>query len=184
MPGQSRKPKYGIGKATAQIELELPSGNTCLVIRPGVQGLIKYGILDSLDSLTGLVQTELIDPHDPKKMQAAVARMAERPEDLTTAMDLVDKVIAYVVQQPSVLRPIQMTVDGKPSLDADGNEVPLRDSERDPEALYVDDVDLEDKMFIFQFVVGGTRDIETFRAESANMLGGVPTIQNVSLPAE
>lgn len=167
MPGQSRKAKkYTLGKATEAIDLDLPSGNTCLVIRPGVQGLIKHGILDSLDSLTGLVQTDLIDAKDPKKTAQAVVALASRPEDLLAALSLMDKVIAYVVQEPKVELP------------------PEDDSERDPEVVYADEVDNDDKMFIFQFVVGGTRDIESFRAQRSAMLGGISTLQDVPLPAE
>lgn len=171
MPGQSRrsggnKTKYGLGKASQRIELELPSGETCLVVRPGVQGLIGAGILDSLDTLTGLVQSELIDSKDPRNAQKAVKALAENPQDLLKAMDLVDKVVCYVVKAPEVLMP------------------PADASERDAEALYADEVDLDDKMFIFQFVVGGTRDIEQFRKESQELLGGVPAFQDVSLPTE
>lgn len=181
MPGQR---KYSLGKATEAMDLDLPSGNTCLVIRPGVQGLIKHGILDSLDSLTGLVQAELIDAKDPMKVRKAVSAFAARPDDILAAMDMMDKVIEYVVREPSVLRPIQRDpASGKPIL-VDGKEVSLPDSERDSEQLYTDEVDTDDKLFIFQFVVGGTRDIESFRAQSAAMLGGVPTVKNVPLPTE
>lgn len=170
MPGQTRrsggKPKYGLGKSAQQIELVLPSSETCLVIRPGVQGLIKAGILDNLDTLTGLVQTELIDSKDPRIKQQAVNALASRPGDLLKAMSLVDRVVCHVVKAPEVEMP------------------PESDSERDPETLYADDVDLDDKMFIFQFVVGGTRDIEQFRKQSEELLGGIPTVQNVSLPTE
>lgn len=182
MPGQSRKKKYGLGKSNQRIELGLPSGETCLVIRPGVQGLIRMGILDSLDSLTSLVQTELIEAQDPRKAQKAVAALAERPEDLAKAMDLMDKVTECVVVEPSVVRPIQRDDAGKPIL-LDGKEIPLLDSERDDEVFYTDDVDIDDKMFIFQYVVGGTNDLQQFRNESAELLGGVPTLQDVSLPS-
>lgn len=184
MPGQTRNKKYKLGKAVETMDLYLPSGNTCLVVRPGVQGLIKHGILDSLDSLTGLVQTELIDAKDPKSTMKAVSALAERPADLLAAMDLMDKVIEYVVKEPHVIRPIRRDAAGKPVLDDAGKEIPLADEERDPEELYTDEVDMDDRLFIFQFVVGGTRDIESFRAQRQAMLGGVPTGQDVPLSAE
>lgn len=186
MPGQSRSrgaKKYSLGKAVETMDLDLPSGNTCLVVRPGIQGLIKHGILDSLDTLTGLVQSELIDAKDPKKVQQAAMAFAQRPDDLLAAMDLMDKVIEYVVKEPGVVRPIRRDDNGEPIL-LDGKEIPLTDSERDDETLYTDEVDMDDRLFIFQFVVGGTRDLETFRAQRAAMLGGVPNVQDVSLPTE
>lgn len=167
MPGQTRstKKQYGLGRTDAT-ELLLPSGNTCLVKRPGVQGLIKAGLLDSLDSLTSIVQVEHIDANDPKKMAAAVSKMAADPARINEALDVVDKAVCFAVVAPKVFMP---PPDGETRME---------------DAVYADDVDEEDKMFIFQFLVGGTRDVESFRKESQAMLGGVPTIQDVPLPAE
>jgi hypothetical protein len=36
---------------------------------------------------------------------------------------------------------------------------------RDPNILYVDQVDFDDKLFIMQFAMGGTRDLEQFRQQ-------------------
>jgi len=70
MPSSSKKRKdgksYSMG-ATKPVELELPSlsddgeHNVCLVRRPGPQGLVKMGILDSLDSLTSIVSSKIGD---------------------------------------------------------------------------------------------------------------------------
>jgi hypothetical protein len=163
MPGQ---PKYGLGRASSTTDLLLPSGNTCLVTRPGVQGLIKMGVLDSLDSLTSIVQKDHLDTNDPKKMQAAVSEFAKRPADLLEGMRIIDKTVCAVIVNPHVEMP------------------PESDQDRDGQVIYADDVDEDDKMFIFQFVVGGTRDIESFRAQRAELLGGLPTSQDVPLPAE
>lgn len=183
MPGQSRKQKqYGFGRADTT-ELLLPSGNTCLVKRPGVQGLIKAGLLDSLDSLTAIVQVDHIDANDPRKMAEAVNKMTADPSRITEALDVVDKALCFAVVAPKVFRPIRTDEADKPIL-LDGKEIPLEDEERDAERIYTDEVDEEDKMFVFQFLVGGTRDVETFRAESKAMLGGVPAGQDVPVPTE
>ena len=39
--------------------------------------------------------------------------------------------------------------------------------------VYADQVEMEDKLFLFQFVVGGTRDLERFRKESDDALGSL-----------
>ena len=44
--------------------------------------------------------------------------------------------------------------------------VPEDEDERDDDLLYVDEVDDEDKMFIFQWATGGTSDVETFREQA------------------
>lgn len=184
MPGQSKNnsKKYGLGRSNAE-ELLLPSGNTCLVKRPGVQGLIKAGLLDDLDSLTAIVQVDHIDANDPKKMMEAVNKMAADPSRITDALEVVDKALCFAVVAPKVFRPIRTDEDGKPVL-LDGKEIPLEDDERIEGTIYSDEVDEEDKMFIFNFLVGGTRDVESFRAESKAMLGGVPAGQDVPMPPQ
>lgn len=162
-PKAVAKSGYGLGLANKPMELELPSGNTCLAIRPGPQGLIKMGLLDSLDQLTGLVQREHIDSKDPKKqLQAAVNTMAANPKDLVEGLEMVDKAIAHIVKEPKVWLD-EYEEDGVTPLP------------RDPERIYTDEVDLEDKMFIFQWAVGGTADLAAFRKESAELMGNIPT---------
>jgi hypothetical protein len=54
-----------------------------------------------------------------------------------------------------------------PTLTVDADGV-LGEAARDPSLLYVDEVDLEDKMFILQYALGGTRSLERFRREFAD----------------
>lgn len=149
------KPTYGLGLTTKRFELKLPSGNTCLAIRPGAQGLIKAGLLDSMDQLTAFVQTEHIDSKDPKKLAEAVKALSVNKEQLEQGLAMVDKAVAFVVQEPKVWIP------------------PADDEPRDPDKIYADDVDLEDKMFIFNWCLGGTADLKSFRTESAELLGSL-----------
>ncbi len=173
-------PTYGLGLATKAMELDLPSGNQCLAIRPGAQGLIKAGLLDSLDQLTSIVQSELIDPHDPKKaVQSGVNKLALDPERLLEGLEMIDKTISFVLREPRVYVDVQETDDkGKPVFrEIEVNGKTLRKPVYEPrkkDVLYADDVDLEDKMFIFQWCVGGTSDLATFRAQSAELMGNIP----------
>lgn len=187
MPGQSRKSKsksYGVGVAGKPLDLLLPSGNICLVRRPGVRGLIKAGLLDSLDSLTSLVQADLIDSKDPKKQAQAAQQLMADPDRLEEGLAMIDKAVCFSVVEPKLLRPIQVDLRGNPVLDAEGKEIPLEADDRDPNALYVDDVDEEDKTFIFNFIVGGTRDIEQFRQATQGRMGGLSAGEDVPLSTE
>jgi hypothetical protein len=180
-------------KQTNLVDLEVPSGQMCQVRVPGVVGLVKAGILDSLDSLTGLIQTEHIDrvkngrptsteitPEDLKALSADKDRLLQ-------ALDLMDRVLEYAVVQPIVLRPVARDDEGKPILMWKGKlnddtgeqimeELMLPDADRDPEMVYSDMVDPTDKIFIFQYVVGGVRDLETFRKEFQETLGSVESL--------
>lgn len=50
---------------------------------------------------------------------------------------------------------------------------PEKEEDRSDDKLYADEVDDEDKMFIFQWVSGGTADVEQFRAEQARHVASV-----------
>lgn len=181
------KTGYGLGLANKPMELELPSGNMCLAIRPGAQGLIKAGLLDSLDQLTSMVQVEHIDSKDPKKaLQEGVAAMSADPKKILEGLEIIDKAVAFVVREPRVfLDEPELDDDGNPVMralvGADGRaagEKPVM-KPRDPARLYADEVDLDDKMFIFQWAVGGTSDLVQFRKESAELMGSISASKDV-----
>ena len=197
MPATKKtKKRYGVGGGKDRtIEVALPSidatsgeHNVCLVRRPGVQGLIAAGVLDSFDSLTALVQMELIDPRETrpgkrsaaavqKANQEAVASLAGNAEKIQAGLDLVDKVVEWMLVEPKVLRPVQRDELGRP-IRVDDREVPLPDADRDDDITYTDEVDLEDRLFLLNFAVGGSSDLERFRAESAGLMGGLAAIED------
>jgi len=53
------------------------------------------------------------------------------------------------------------------------NPVPADEEERSDDLLYVDELPEDDKMFIYSWVSGGTRDLEQFRRESASGMDAV-----------
>lgn len=180
-------------KQTNLVDLDVPSGQLCQVRVPGVVGLVKAGVLDSLDSLTGLIQTEHIDrvkngkPTDTKITAEDMQALAADKDRLLVALDLMDKVVEYAVVQPPVLRPVQRDEAGSPILmwkgkidDKTGEqimeELALADADRDEAVVYTDMVDATDKVFIFQFVVGGVRDLETFRKEFQETMGSLESL--------
>jgi hypothetical protein len=183
MPTRAKSNKYAATSWATEvtIDLECPSGQLAQVRRPGVPGLIKAGVLDSLDVLTGIVQTDHIERvksgKDASISAEDVAKLAQDKAKLLEALDLADKVVEYVVLQPSVLRPVVRDENGEPVLDpVTRKEIPLPDKDRVPGQVYMDSVELMDKMFIFQFVVGGVRDLETFRAEFGETVGSLAAL--------
>jgi hypothetical protein len=97
-----------------------------------------------------------------------------------------DRVTEYVVVQPQVLRPVQRDEEGNPikmwkgRIEDDGErimeELPLPDAERVPGTVYTDMVEPMDKVYLFQFVVGGVRDLEQFRAEFGETMGALEAL--------
>lgn len=189
-PSRAKKPqdrKYGQKSwANQLVDLDLPSGELAQVRRPGMQGLIKAGILNSVDGLTGIVQGEVI-PKAEGKPSIDAKEIMKDPAKLESMMESVDKIVMYVVVKPEVLP----TVVTQEMVNDETNEWTSKDlgaeieyKDRLPGAVYVDYIDIDDKMFIMNFAVGGTRDFESFRKESQAAVGGLPDGEAAASPTK
>lgn len=144
-------------KQAQGVPVEVPSGNTALVRNVGMQVFLKQGIVPN--SLMAIVKQAI----SGKKIELNVEEITE--QQLSDMVDLFDAVTLYVVVEPKVY------------------PAPAQDEERESGKLYVDEVDFEDKQFIFQWAVGGTRDLEKFREEQGAVMEsvrGVSTVENTS----
>lgn len=183
------KPRaYGSGWKSPLTDLDLPSGEVCQVKRVGVQGLMEAGLLDSVDSLTAIVQGDTI-PKAQGKPQVNVKEILDDPSRLDTMMEMADRVVIFAVTQP-VLHPIKVpAIDeetGEPKVDGAGEPVMriLGLEERDGDKVYIDYVDDMDKMYIMNFVMGGPKDLQRFREETEAALGGLSAGEAASDKAE
>jgi hypothetical protein len=164
MPAKAKK--YTLGTSEQLFDLTCPSGQTCQVRRPGPQGLIEAGILDSLDTLTGIIKTEHLDRVDGKITTDDVKAFVGKPNAIRDGLELMSKVVLYVVVQPE-LHPTPEP--GKPRVAG---------------LAYVDQVDLEDQAYILQYAMGGTKSLETFRTERAELLGDLQGGAGVPVSAQ
>lgn len=146
-------------------DLEVPSGQTCLVRRPGVEGLMKAGVLQDLDSLSAIVDQKHIRRVQGKP-EVDTAALLKDGKSLENVIHVAERITCYVVVKPEV----HMTPDDS--------------TRREPGKIYADMIDLEDKMFILNYAVGGTRDLERFRAERAEALGSVEPDEDVPQASE
>lgn len=148
-------------------ELELPSGNTALVRNPGIQHFMKIGIIPN--SLRGIVSQAI----QSGKTDLHTEDLLKDESDLDQLLEMFDKVLIHTVIEPKV-KPVPT--------DEEGQIVPLED--RDQDFIYPDEVDFNDKAFIFQFAVGGTRDLESFRQQQVASMAAVRPGADVELPTE
>lgn len=162
---KAEESKYGAGWRSNKIgiaeDVVMPSGDIALVRRPGIEGLIKEGILNEVDGLTSIVSSEFLTEDTAGTKQVDGEKLMRSPEDLMKVLMVADKVIIATVVLPRVTPVPADNEDGTPA-------------ERDPEALYPDQIGLEDKMFIFNYVVGGSRDVASFREGSQAAVGVLP----------
>lgn len=133
--------------------LTVPSGNTALVRAPGMQAFLKEGVIPN--GLKSIIQDAMVTGLAPgADVQQS---MLDDPEKLQQIMDLVDAVTVACCLDPVVV-PVPH--------DLNGEVLGFNHPDRDENTLYVDEVDFNDKLFIFNFAVGGTADLEKFRSES------------------
>lgn len=160
--------QYGLGRREVLMDLELPSGSICLARRPGVQGFIAAGVLDSFDSLTGLVQTEHVAKKSARpqrvsqaQIAAAAASFSADADKMKTGFQLIDRLVCHTVAQPETWIDYQM----KDETDDAWAERQADHEENHPDAMGISEVVIEDKFFIMQWAVGGSADLEKFRKE-------------------
>lgn len=148
-------------------DLTVPSGQLCLVRRPGMQGLIKAGVLRNVDSLSQIVNEKHLKRVDGKATdEINMTSLMSDEEGMDEVLHVMDKVVCHVVVKPE----IHMT--------------PGDVTRRQAGVVYADMVDLVDKMAIFNYAVGGTRDMESFREGLGDVVGGLAAGEGVHVQAE
>jgi hypothetical protein len=146
------------GAVSAYEDLTVPSGQMCLVRRPGLEGLIKAGIVSNFDALTKIIgdQAERLKTgKEPKSDEEVMNDVMASPERLAEMMRVIDKIVIYVVVKPEI------------------QSAPNDPTRRDPRVIYADVIDLDDKLFLMNFALGGVRDLSTFRQQYDTALGNV-----------
>lgn len=152
-------------KKSAEIPvLELPSGNAMRVKKIGAQALMATGIIPN--SLMGYVQKAIAKGKAEEVTEEDMAELLKDEKKVQEIGRLMDKVTILCAQEPEV------------------HEAPAPGVERDDSLLYVDEIDGEDKMFIFSVVCGGTTSVEQFRAEHERNVASVHGRENVGRPPQ
>lgn len=169
-------------KASQGEDVELPSGNVCYMKRPGLPELLARGLMP--DSLTGAAQRAIDAGKTGKKKKTQdealrdfEAEALSDPRKRVELFDTFDRIAAFCVLKPE----LRFYKYEDPEDGPVGEIIPAED--RDEDVLYTDDVDFEDKVFIFYFVAGGTRDLEQFRREWTQSVDDVSTGKDVEVPA-
>lgn len=153
LPSQPTSAKTWKQKTTEGTLITVPSGNTALVQSPGIEIFTNQGIIPN--ALLPLVQGFMVSASKPEDISPEkLAELVGDPKKIQEMIQLADAIVVYCCLDPVVV---------PTPTDADGNLIPLRDSRRNSDILYVDEVDVNDKIFIMNFAVGGSANIEKFR---------------------
>jgi len=188
--GKSDK-KYGLGKRGGEgFETALPSGETCFQRAISIEDMLEMGIMDKIDSLSGIVQTEHIERVTGKGKQtpaqqaaSTMAALDPTTEDGRTALfallkdksrwenllEFVNKVVVRSVIEP----PVYDGQEGAAGQPAHG----LSNS------VDVHDVDLQDKLVIMNAAMSklqaGVVAAEPFREGRQDDVAHIPDGEGV-----
>lgn len=141
---------------------ELPSGFTVKLRNPG--GLMAFMDAKNIpNSLLAIIQRSLGQGKAPEADELMQKDGEIDPEMLEGMKQMLDVVSLRCIVQPKFAP--SLTEEDLKNHNAQYPDDQVEDLEdlRDEEVLYIDDLPFDDKMFIFQWVSGGTRDLEEFR---------------------
>lgn len=161
--------------------LDLPSGNTALVKPLDPAAFLTSGWIPNplMDIIRKAITAKKGLP--PK----AMAQIADDNVMLGSTLLLFDRVLTNVVVEPEIIMPppCDVEIDGRECGEYATEPVHQNPTEsghhaysegaRDEDAFYADEVDMGDKVFIFQWCLGGTRDLEKFRREQEATVGSL-----------
>lgn len=159
--------RYNLGKRRKPdgMDQTLPSGQTCRIrTEVSYKEMIREGIIHK-DGLAGEFPEyepdtkvtidkskpvgEQIDLHmDELDVQHLIAQLTRSPESMERLWALITRIAQYTVLEPRLATP--------PPLDSDP---------RDPDLIYADYVQLEDRAFLFNYALGGSDNVEGFASE-------------------
>lgn len=137
-------------------ELPLPSGLTAMVRAPGIEAFVSQGMIPN--SLIPIIMDQLEaakhrDQDKPVKREKTNEQLMDEvmkdPEKLQDIVRMAGNITCSVVSDPPI------------------HPLPEVGEERDPELIYIDDVPMDDQMFIMNYAMGGPKSLETFREAKA-----------------
>lgn len=130
---------------------------------------LESGLLP--DPLAQLIRKQISDRSgkvtDAELMKSLVA--GKDFELIKEMMRATDRVVAFCVYEPQIVWH-EREVPGHESAGVVAYE-DIPDEERDPEIVYTDEMEMDDKMFIFQRAVGGSTDLSRFRSATSAIVG-------------
>jgi len=176
--------------------LELPSGEACRAKRVGMKAFLRAGVVpDYLAATVGkmIEERQSFAPGDLKNL-------ASDPMAVLKTDELMDRALCMTVIEPNVVMPPGCAHQysdehqcGKwlnyNDKDIHNHESGLFDHEyvepqRSNEILYADEVELPDKLFIFNWSVGGGTDLVEFRKQLTELVATADDESGTELPPE
>lgn len=156
--------------------MQLPSGFNVRARRVSLRAFLQSGSVPN--PLLPIVE-EALAKGKGADVQAIMGKNGEVDIDMINEMyDMVNQVVCSVLIEPKVNMVPTLEDMDKWNENNPTERVAHPDDLRDDDLLYVDELEDEDKMFLFQWASGGTDDIATFREEAKQQLVALEQGQN------
>lgn len=166
--------------------IKLPSGNECDAERCGLEGIVRAGVLSEGDTLTDVIDKKHVrrvrGGKAPDRDEVNVQSLMDDPEALGKVVMTVDRAMPHIIKNPSVAMHFH-DLDEPVKNGAMTRRLP--EDERKDGLVYTDQIPLEDKMFLFNWAIGGgTPDAARFREQSTSAVAGVANGERVQRKAK
>jgi len=173
---QLRVSQIGDFKSRVSGIQELPSGLVVKVRNPG--GLTAFIANGSIpNSLLTIVKSTMDTNMSKDDMVSQARELTSDLDSIGEMMQLMNIIAAQVIVEPQVrLTPTQEDVD-RHNLLSPSSQVSTPEELRQDDVVYTDEIDDLDKQFLFQWITGGTRDLERFREQHERSLAAVSAEQ-------
>jgi hypothetical protein len=160
-PTDHQQPTPASSWKKAGAVLTLPSGNTMRLKNPGIMELAHQGLIPN--ALMSYIMDSVTKGSTELTGEDIMSDANVKVEDM---FDMMANAIMMMAVDPQVY------------------PVPEEGQARDDNLLYIDEIDEQDKLFIWQWATGGTADVEQFRQESTGVLGAMARLQGVEPAAK
>ena len=152
--------------------MTLPSGLVMKLKNPGgLKIFLEQGSIPN--SLMGIAQ-EALDKGKPANMRSVIGEDKMDDQMIDDMLKMMDTVVIQCAVEPKV-HPTPTEDDLKVWNKGKAKTKQLSDPEdlKSDELVYADEIPEEDKMFIFQWVTGGTSDVAQFRERFTSELASL-----------
>jgi hypothetical protein len=157
-------------------ELTTPTGQTCRARKMSIESMIAAGLLVEADAITAAVSKHMVKaktskkkgPTPPKNAEPAidVPSLMKDPKAIGDLVKMLDTIMPHIVVSPVVkLHWAEQTV-GKTTVKkmlTEEQREEIRDSLADRVVVFTDQINLEDKMWLFDWSAGGLSTMLAFR---------------------
>jgi hypothetical protein len=161
-------------------ELTLPSGQTCRAKRVTIEDMMTTGVLSQVDSLTAQVSQYVRGVKGGKGVADGAPVVDSSLLGDSAAMQamimMADRCIPQIVVSPVVMLHFEERTVGKTKVTKKLTEEQREEirAER-PGVIFTDQIDLTDKMHLFEWGVGGLKSFMSFREGASLDVGSLGT---------